>query len=56
MSEAPPGNGKGHASLHASAALEAHHLQPRHHAKVTTEEVVADQNTVKAFDGIGGEK
>jgi hypothetical protein len=53
---APPQKGKGSASRHTSEALEAHHLKPRRQAKVTTEEVVAGQNAVKTFNGIGGEK
>jgi hypothetical protein len=54
---APPGQGKGSVSLHSDEALISPHRQRNSQVKVdSTEEVVSDQNTVKIFDGIGGEK
>jgi hypothetical protein len=55
MSEAPPGNGKG-LDGNTAKALISTPRQTRRQTGLATEELVFDQNTVKTFNGIGGEK
>src|SRR5438034_1292009 len=57
IENAPPGQGKGPVSHYTDETPDI--ITPRQTHRQTdlaTEEVVADQNTVKSFNGIGGEK